>query len=167
MVVLFLFKFVLPSAKLWRNVIEATSELIDEANFIAKPDGVSLRSMDPSHVAMIEVVLPVSFFDEYICDVEVNIGVNLDELKRLLRRAGANDRLEMEILDPSRLTIKFIGRAHRTFNMPLIDISAEDIPAPSLDFNVYARLISDVLSDAVKDAAIVSDYVKLLLKMIF
>jgi len=29
-----------------------------------------------------------------------------------------------------------------------------------LDFNVYARLISDVLKDAIKDANVISDYVK-------
>ncbi|HDO19934.1 MAG: proliferating cell nuclear antigen (pcna) [archaeon GB-1867-097] len=155
-----MFKMALSSAKLWRNIIEAASELIDEATFVAKSDGLHMRSMDPSHVAMIEVTLPSTFFDEYVCDGEVKIGLNLDEFKKLLKRASASDRLEMEISERGRLTIRFAGKALRTFKMPLMDIPLEELPSPSLDFNVYARLISDVLKDAIKDANVISDYVK-------
>jgi len=154
------FRAVLTSAKLWRSIVSAIAELIDEANFKATPDGLSLRAMDPSHVVMIELELPPMAFDEYVCDEELMIGVNFDEFNKLLKRASARERLEMEVTDKSRLTLRFLGKALRVFRMPLIDIAGEELPSPSLEFNVRARVISDALKDAIKDASVISDYVK-------
>lgn len=148
------------SAKLWKGIIAAVSELVDEANFIIAPDGLRLRAMDPSHVAMVELDLPPTAFDEYECDEETVIGVNFDEFNKLLKRAKARERLELELSDRSRLTVKFVGKALRTFRMPLIDIAGEELPSPSLEFNVRAKVIADALRDAIKDASVISDYVK-------
>jgi len=154
------FRAVFTSAKIWRSIVSAIAELIDEANFVASPDGLRLRAMDPSHVVMIELDLPQLAFDEYRCDEEMVIGVNFDEFNKLLKRASARERLEMEVADRSRLTLRFMGKALRTFRMPLIDIAGEELPSPSLEFNVKARVIADALKDAIKDASIVSDYVR-------
>jgi len=155
-----LFRAVVTSAKLWKGIIAAVSELVDEANFIIAPDGLRLRAMDPSHVAMVELDLPPTAFDEYECDEETVIGVNFDEFNKLLKRAKARERLELELSDRSRLTVKFVGKALRTFRMPLIDIAGEELPSPSLEFNVRAKVIADALRDAIKDASVISDYVK-------
>ncbi|MFX0097107.1 MAG: DNA polymerase sliding clamp, partial [Candidatus Hodarchaeota archaeon] len=45
-------------AKLWRSIIEALSSLVDEANFIATPEGIMMKAMDPSHIAMIDFEMP-------------------------------------------------------------------------------------------------------------
>ncbi len=155
-----MFRAVVTSAKLWKGIIAAVSELVDEANFIIAPDGLRLRAMDPSHVAMVELDLPPTAFDEYECDEETVIGVNFDEFNKLLKRAKARERLELELSDRSRLTVKFVGKALRTFRMPLIDIAGEELPSPSLEFNVRAKVIADALRDAIKDASVISDYVK-------
>jgi len=155
-----MFKIVVTSAKLWRGIITAISELIDEANFVVSPEGLSLRAMDPSHVAMVELLLPPPTFDEFQCSEKIVIGVNLDEFNRLLRRASARERLELELSEPGRLTIRFLGKALRTFKMPLIDIASEELPSPSLEFNVRARVLADAMRDAIKDASVISDYVR-------
>jgi len=155
-----MFRAVLTSAKLWKGIIAAISELVDEANFVVAPDGLRLRAMDPSHVAMVELDLPPTAFDEYECTEETTIGVNFDEFKKLLKRASARERLEMELANRSRLIIRFVGKALRTFRMPLIDIAGEELPSPSIEFNVKARVIADALKDAIKDASVISDYVR-------
>ncbi|MCX8169399.1 MAG: proliferating cell nuclear antigen (pcna) [Candidatus Methanomethylicia archaeon] len=154
-------KFSLSDAKLWRNVIDAISELIDEANFIATPEGISLRAMDPSHVAMVEVNLPKEFFDYYECEDIMNIGINLDEFRKVLRRASAKEKLDIEVTSDRKLKIVFSDRAKRTFSIPLIDISGEELESPSIEFNVYSRILSTVFEDAVKDASLISDHVKI------
>jgi len=49
-----LFRIKIADAKLWKNLIGAISTLIDEGSFNADRDGIKLRAMDPSHVAMID-----------------------------------------------------------------------------------------------------------------
>jgi len=47
-------RFSLPDAKLWRYILDAISALVDEASIRAGPDGMKVRALDPSHVALIK-----------------------------------------------------------------------------------------------------------------
>ncbi|MEM0212400.1 MAG: proliferating cell nuclear antigen (pcna) [Candidatus Methanomethylicia archaeon] len=156
-----MFRFSISDVKVWRNIIDSISELIDEANFVATTNGISLRAMDPSHVAMVEVELPSSFFDEYECSETMNIGVNLDEFMKILRRGSSSDKLEIEVSSDRKLKITFSDKAKRYFSIPLLDLSWEELTSPSIEFNVYSRLVSEVFEDAIKDASLISDFVKI------
>lgn len=156
-----MFRFSLSDIKVWRNIIDSISELIDEANFVATSDGISLRAMDPSHVAMIEVELPKEFFDEYECSETLNIGLNLDEFGKILRRGSSGEKMSVEVSSDRKLKIAFSDKAVRHFSIPLLDLSWEEIASPSIEFNVNSRLLSEVFEDAIKDASLISDFVKI------
>ena len=51
-----LFKARIGDARLWKNLLAGISTLIEEADFNAAPEGIKLKSMDPSHVAMVDFV---------------------------------------------------------------------------------------------------------------
>ena len=71
-----MFEIKIAYAKLWKNLISAISTLIDEGNFIVDKDGIRLRAMDPSHVAMIDFEWSKSVFDKYKCDESTKICIN-------------------------------------------------------------------------------------------
>ncbi|MHA1835896.1 MAG: proliferating cell nuclear antigen (pcna) [Candidatus Odinarchaeia archaeon] len=160
---MFRVKFV--DAKFWRNIIEALSSLVDEGNFIATPEGISMKAMDPSHIAMVDFELPKGAFEKYDCSEEVKIGLNLDEMVKIMRRAGAGDSLELFLEENSnRLNIQFVGKATRRFGLSLIDIQHEKLPTPNIEFKSYVKLTTDALRQAIDDALIVSDHIKFHLK---
>ncbi|RLE53557.1 MAG: proliferating cell nuclear antigen (pcna) [Candidatus Methanomethylicota archaeon] len=155
------FKAVFSDARLWRKIIDAISMLIEEASFIATPNGLMLRAMDPSRVAMVDFELQPLGFEEYSCDSEVVLGVNFDDIKKVMKRASASDKLELEH-DPvqNRLKVKLKGRATRVFAVPLLELGREEFSTPKVPFNVTVRMLSETLEDAIKDASVVSDYVR-------
>lgn len=160
-----MFRAVLSNAKTWTYIVDALSTLVDEANFVAKPEGLSMRAMDPSHVAMVDFVLPSDAFDEYECDKETLLGVNLDEMKKVMRRARTGDTLELFYDEAEkRLKLKLRGKTVRTFNIHLLDITAEELPEPAVEFKASAIITADALQEAVKDAAITSDHVKIIVQ---
>jgi proliferating cell nuclear antigen len=53
-----MFKLKVADSKLLRDMATAISILVDEATFKIEPDGLKLRAMDPSRVAMIDFELP-------------------------------------------------------------------------------------------------------------
>lgn len=156
-----MFKATFSDARLWRKIIDALSTLVEEASFIATPEGLTLRAMDPSRVAMVDFELKSIGFEEYGCDGEVVLGVNFDDIKKVMKRASASDKLELEH-DPSqnRLKIKLKGRATRTFSVPLLELGREEYSTPRVSFNALVKLLSETLNDAIKDASVVSDYVR-------
>ncbi|TMI28211.1 hypothetical protein E6H36_01215 [Candidatus Bathyarchaeota archaeon] len=68
-----MFKATMNDARLFRNLLGAISSLIEEADFNATPEGIKLRSMDPSHIAMVDFEWPKTAFDTYECNGNTKI----------------------------------------------------------------------------------------------
>lgn len=60
-----------------KRVLEALKDLITEACWDLGSGGISLQSMDSSHVSLVQLTLRSEGFDTYRCDRNIAMGVNL------------------------------------------------------------------------------------------
>ncbi|WVZ78123.1 hypothetical protein U9M48_025885 [Paspalum notatum var. saurae] len=67
-------------ATLFKNVLEALSDLFSEAYFDFSGTGCELQALDTSHVAL---VLHPNAFNRYHCYSNVSMGLNLANIKML------------------------------------------------------------------------------------
>ena len=153
-------KMVLQDAKIWKNIIESLT-LLDEANFIASERGIELRAMDPSRVAMVDFFLPAGAFEEYECSEVTRLGINLDEMTQIMRRAGTSDSLMMELEGTTKLVMTFKGQNTRSFGISLLDLGENEYPAPQIDSKAKIKLTAEALQQAVKDAEIIGDHIRI------
>ncbi len=157
-----MFNVKMADAKLFRDLMSAISTLIDEATFNASPEGITLRAMDPSHVAMVDFEWPRSVFEGYTCDQPTKICVNLSEMQKLLRGAGTNESVEISLDEQTKkLNIKLRGKYTRTFSMTTLEAAGEEAPIPKIVFNAKAKLTTAALRQSMDDASTVSDHVRL------
>jgi proliferating cell nuclear antigen len=148
-------------SSLLRDSISTIGELIDEGIFKVDKNGLGLIAADRAMVAVIDLKLPATIFDEFKVDKEQNIAINLTNLVSVLKRVGVNEKLEMELKD-NRLEITMRNSSTRKFTVPLLDINQEEIPPINqLDFKAKVKIKSDVLKSGIEDADIVSDSVVL------
>ncbi|MCS7097450.1 MAG: proliferating cell nuclear antigen (pcna) [Candidatus Methanomethyliaceae archaeon] len=160
-----MFRAILSDGKIWRDIIESISILVDEGVFIAGPNGIRLRAMDPSRVAMVDLELPASAFESYDCKDEIPIGVNFDDMKSIMKRVKTDEKLSLEKSESeARLKIKFLGKFTRTFSLPLLDIGKEELSVPKITFSTNIKLLVSALEDAIKDAEVVSDFIKIIVE---
>jgi proliferating cell nuclear antigen len=156
-----MFKLKVTDAKLLRDMITSISILVDEATFKLDPEGMKLRAMDPSRVAMVDFEWPKTVFEEYQCDTPTKICINITELLKLLKRAGKDEVLELSLDEKTgKLQVKISGKYSRNFTMPTLEASEEEVPTPKLSFNVRVKATTSGLSQAIEDAQLVSDHVK-------
>jgi len=157
-----MFKLKVQDAKLLRDMCTAISILVDEATFKIEPDGLKLRAMDPSRVAMIDFEWPKTIFQEYICTEPTKMCLNISELLKLLKRASKDESVELSLDDKTgRLLVTIQGKYARNFNMPTLEASDEEVPTPKISFNVKAKTTTTGLSQAIEDAQLVSDHVRI------
>jgi len=157
-----LFRVKMADAKLLRDMITAISTLVDEATFDIDQNGIRLRAMDPSRVAMVDFEWPKMIFDEYVCTEPTKMCVNVSEMLKLLKRAGRDESVELFLDEKTgRLQIAIKGRYTRTFNMPTLEAAEEEAPTPKITFNVKAKVTTDGLRQAIEDALLVSDHVRI------
>jgi len=157
-----LFKAKISDAKLLRDMVTAISTLVDEATFNIAPEGIKLRAMDPSRVAMIDFEWPKTVFDEYACDAPTKMCINVGEMLKLLRRTGKDESVELALDEKTnRLNVGIRGKYERTFNMPTLEAAEEEVPTPKITFNVRAKVTTEGLHQAIEDVLLVSDHVKI------
>jgi proliferating cell nuclear antigen len=157
-----MFKIKVNDAKQLRDMITAISILVDEATFDITPDGMKLRAMDPSRVAMVDFEWPKTVFDEYTCDAPMKMCVNISEMLKLLKRAGKDEAVELSLDEKTgRLQLTISGKYTRAFNMPTLEAAEEEVPTPKIAFNVHVKATTQGLREAIEDATLVSDHVKI------
>ncbi|WP_236698191.1 proliferating cell nuclear antigen (pcna) [Pyrodictium occultum] len=147
-------------ARVWRYLVSAISKVIEEGVFVADPEeGLLFRAMDPSHVIMLDMRFPRDSFEEFDLEERRELGLNLDDVAKVLRRAGKEDRLEINA-DENSVSFSFIGKGVRTFTLPLLDITAEQLPEPQLEFKAHVKVMSDVYRDTIKDVELIGDVIR-------
>lgn len=149
------------SSRVWKNCIGSISNLIDEVDFEFKEDGVEMKAMDPSHVALADFKLSAEAFSEYDLSEPLKLGIDLTEMDKIISRANNNDEAILEFDEKeNQLKLEFIGASTRRFSLPLLELEEEELPEPDLDFTASAKVKAGAIKEGLKDAALVGDNVR-------
>ncbi len=149
-------KLVLAEPKYLKDSITIISELVTEARFTVKKDGLELTAMDPANVAMVSYKLLASSFSEYDTKNTTSLAINLTNFKQILRRAGPGDTLVLETQE-NKLKVVIRGTSTRTFHLPLIELEEREQRMPDLKFNATVTTEALGLQSAIEDADIVAE----------
>ena len=148
----------LDEPKLLSDAVAIISELVTEVRARVTKQGISIIAIDPANVALVMLKLPASSFSQFKLenDETEELGLNLSDLKAVLRRCGAGSSLVIERQD-NTLNFNIQDKVKRSFSLALIDTNAEDKQAPKLEFSSKVEIDSSLFADAIEDASIVAD----------
>lgn len=152
-------KLVIQDAKLWSKITDAITEIVDEGVFRATEDGLVLRSMDVSRVAMVDLKLPRAFFSEYECTGTHDIGFRFSEIKKLLKRSAKKGvSLGIEAPDEGgKVIFTFIGNGRSKIEFPLLDLLFEELPTPRVELEAKFKAVTQHLITAIKQISLFAD----------
>ncbi len=145
----------LDKPKILADAIGIVSEIVTEVRIKLLEDGMSIVAVDPANVAMVIFKMPKENFSQYEAGGEV-WGVNLSDLKGILKRASASSSIVFE-QEENQLKISIFDKVKRTFNMALIDVESEDKDEPDLNFTCKVEMNSLDFSQAIEDCNVVAD----------
>ncbi len=153
-------RLALNDSRLLTDSISVISELVNDAKFKIDSDKVELIAMDPANVAMVAFQLLSSAFTEYKVDKPVEIALNLDSFKQILRRAKPSDHLIIELdEEKNKLNIKIKGESTRTFSLGLIDLGERQNKVPKLTHPVDISTSTYIFDEAIEDMSLFADSV--------
>jgi proliferating cell nuclear antigen len=146
-------------AEVLKTVLDAVQTLVDEAKIQCTAEGISLKAVDPAHVAMVELSLGKGAFEEFKAD-ELEMGIDLDKLKDILKLAGSGDTIGLEYKEDTHRLVFTIG--HLTRRMSLVDTSSMTDPkVPNLNLPSKVTLAAGELQQGIKASEAVSDHIAL------
>jgi len=142
-----------------KGIIDVTSPLVNEAKFNISAKGLSLRAVDPAHVAMVDLEISSKAFDEYKADT-MELGIDLDKFSSIMRLANAGDTVSLEYDEKSNRLVVKIGNLVR--RMGLIDTAGmPDSKVPNLELPAKTIVSASELSKGVRASEAVSDHLAL------
>ena len=142
-----------------KGIIDVTSPLVNEVKFNITPKGISLRAVDPAHVAMVDLTVKDKAFEEFKA-TEMELGIDMDKLGGIMRLSTSGDMVSLDYdEDTNRLVVK-IGNLVR--RMGLIDTAGMPDPKmPNLNLPAKVVLKASELSQGVRASEAVSDHLAL------
>lgn len=156
-------KLKLEDPTLFTRSIELISDLVLEVRIKIKEFGLSIVAIDPGNISMVSLKIPKTAFEVFESEEEV-LGVNLESLKKILKRCGKSSSLILEKKE-NALEIKIEDKINRIFNLNLIEIEREDKEFPEhLEFSTEVTIDSGDLVDSVEDCLVVSDACSFIVK---
>ena len=159
------FTLKMENSRILKSIIETLSNIIDETEFIVSPKEFVITAMDPSRICLLKLSIQKENFEGYTCSKESKIGLNLDDLDKILRRSTTNDAIEINFKESDQKIKITMQREEgntrkRTFSLALIDLEREEIPMDNLLKIEYPSnwvIDPDFLVEAIKDAEIYSE----------
>lgn len=148
---------------LFRAIIDSIKDIVEHANFEVTPQGMRLRAMDGSHVALVTLFLSYEGFDVYRCDCEQVLGIDVKQLAKFLRFIERGDPLVLQA-DNQATHLKITqetnkGTVEMAFQLHNLDNEHMDIPEM-----VYASRIvlgSGRLAKIIKDMRQLDDTLRI------
>lgn len=109
------------------QILQSLKEFqLNELNLEFTKDGLSIVSMDPSHISLIELFLCKSYFHTYTCKEKCVLGLNIIILCKLLK--GCNEgKITFNYIDGNHyLEIHYSdGSITQEFSIPLMEFQQE------------------------------------------
>ncbi len=154
-----MFDIKIDDARYWRSCVDSIVSLVDEGTFNISKEGISLKAMDPSGISMVSFFIPGKAFSKYDVEKPVSIGLNLENLSKILSTARNNEQLSMKD-SSNKLAIEFIGdNSRRRYRLPMIDIKKEADKEPKIEFESSVEVKSDPFREVLKDATLLSSLI--------
>ena len=154
-----MFEIKMDNAKYWRDCVNAIVSLIDEGTFAITKEGISLKAMDPSSISMVSFFIPNKAFSKFDIEKNASVGINLENLNKILSRSRDGEALIMKDTD-NKLSLEFIGQSSkRRYKLQLIDVKKGVEKEPSIEFGAQADINGEPLKDIIKDASLISSYI--------
>jgi len=151
----------LKQSSILRKVVDSLKDLVNEVKFEFTDAGMSLQSMDTSHVVLVSLMLRSDGFEVYRCDRAIPIGLNMASFSRIVRSAAPEDAITLRADDSGEslaITIESPGGVRTSeYELKLMDLDVEQVTVPNVEYDVAIKMPSEEFSRVCRDLAIVGD----------
>jgi len=158
-----MFECTLASGELFKKIVMALSELVEQGNFQVDGNMISFQGMDSSHVSLVSLQLTESGFEQYRCDSDQCLGIQFSALSKILKCMTPKDSLSIQAQSDGDV-VNFIfesmdQKRYSNFELKLNDIDQEQLGIPETEYETIIEMPSAEFQRICRDLAAIGDTV--------
>ena len=163
-----MFQATMSQVIIFRKIIESLNALVQEVNIEATNTGLSLQAMDSAHVSLVSLKIQDTGFEEYRCDKNTTLGINLADFSKILKMAKPDDTLTLKAEeDNSYLSILFDNKKTEKiaeFQLNLLNLELQSLGIPETEYPTSIKMSSAEFVSLCRDFTTLSDSIKIEVK---
>lgn len=141
-----------------KGLFEVLKELLNDVNVVVNETGIKILAMDSAQVTLCHCFLEAQNFEVFYCPATVVIGLNVQNLYKLLKTVSSQDTLTLQIEKESPNDLDIIiqnseKKSKTFFKLRLLDIDDDRLTVPNVEMTTcitmasvdFQRLIRDML----------------------
>jgi len=158
-----MFECTLASGDLFKKIVSALSELVEQGNFQVDGNMISFQGMDSSHVSLVSMQLLESGFEQYRCDSDQCLGIQFSALSKILKCMTSKDSLSIQAQSDGDV-VNFIfesndQKRYSNFELKMNDIDQEQLGIPDTEYDCHIEMPSGEFQRICRDLAAIGDTV--------
>lgn len=150
-----MFEARLIQGSLLKKVQEALKDMVTEASWDCTSAGLSLQAMDSSHVSLVQLTLRADGFENYRCDRNLAMGINMGSMSKILKCAGNDDIITLKAEDNADLLEMIFesakGEKFSQYEMKLMDLDCEQLGIPDQEYSCCVKMPSQEFARICRD----------------
>ncbi|VEU23999.1 DEKNAAC105181 [Brettanomyces naardenensis] len=155
------------TASTMKKVIEAIKDSVKLCNLnCSQNDGITVQAIDDSRVLLIALKLDPSCFQEFRCDKDLVLGLDLESLSKILRQGNPEDYLTLIAEDsPDSLLIVFEDSKKdriSEFSLKLMDIDSDVLTIDEMEHDCAITLPAAAFAKVARDMKTLSESLQIL-----
>lgn len=143
-------------------ILEVLKDILSDVNIIFDETGLRILALDSARVALVNVFLEASKFEEYQCASRTIAGINISNTYKILKSISNSDTMTMDITDNQVLKITVHNVAKKTttvHELKLLDINDEGLDVPDIELDSVTVVLSTEFQKICRDMTHLSQYV--------
>lgn len=145
-----------------RTLFEVLKEIVHDVSLRIDSTGVKLLTMDGARCALVYMKLRADAFEEYVCDGQFTLGLNMSSMFKLVKTSGSHDTitLYMDAATNNELGIRIQNAEKNSvtdFKIKLLDVDEQTIKLPDVEFDSVITMPSAFFQRMCRDMHNISD----------
>lgn len=158
-----MFEARLVQGSLWKKLIDAIKDLLNEAKWECNGSGITLQAMDSSHVSLVSLNMRCEGFDTFRCDRNLSLGINLASMAKIIRCSGNDDIITIKSCDDAD-TVTFVFESPNNekvsdYEIRLLDLDTEHLGIPETEYSCVVKMPSSEFQRICRDLSQIGESV--------
>ena len=151
-------------ASAFKSTFEVLKDILNDVNIYFNKDGMYIVTLDTARTSLIDMHLAADNFEEYTCTEDIEAGVNMSNMHKLLKTITNNDVLMISVNCKEYMNIEIHNEQKKTctkFALKLLDINENQIEVPDVHMTMNTTLPSVDFQRMCRDMSNIGDDIEI------
>ncbi|EGW30761.1 DNA polymerase delta processivity factor [Spathaspora passalidarum NRRL Y-27907] len=140
---------------LLKKIVDAIKDCVKLCNFNCTEHGITVQAVDDSRVLLVSLLVGQTAFDDYRCDRDITLGIDLESFSKIIKTANNEDYLTLMADDtPDSVHTIFEDKKKERvseYSLKLMNIDSEFLKIDDMEYDSVINMPSYEFAKIVRD----------------